>query len=247
MSPAVLLPKVKSEIDNRWIKQKTVMIGAPGCGKSTFWSFGDKTLYIQTEAGLNHLSVMKVIVNSWTELEAVYTALNQAAIKNEMPYDTIVVDTVDRVVDFANEAAVERGKEKYKAAEINSVGDIPNGSGWGWATDFIDNFTHKFEQLGCHIVLIGHLDRKEIKQPNNVSTHLQTISIGGKTGRAITSWCDHLLNIEVKMVGNTMQRVVRTIPTATVDAKSRGAVVKDSWVWEADDKANYAKFKSAFK
>lgn len=246
MNP-VQLPKVKSEIDNRWISQKTVMIGAPGCGKSTFWSFGDKTLYIQTEAGLNHLSVMKLIVGSWEEWEGVYGALVLAKSKGEMPYDTIVIDTIDRICDFAGDEAVARGRDKYKSAEINVVGDIPNGAGWSWQTNLIENTLSKLEGLGCHIVLIGHLDRREIKQPNNVSIHLQTISIGGKTGRAITSWCDHLLNIEAKMVGSSMQRVVRTVPTSTVDAKSRGAVVKDGWVWEADDKSNYAKFRSAFK
>lgn len=244
---AVLLPKVKSDVDNRWISQKTVMIGAPGCGKSTFWSFGDKTLYIQTEAGLNHLSVMKLIVRSWAEWEGVYSALLQSKLKGELPYDTLVVDTCDRLVDFANEEAVARGRDKYKAAEINVVGDIPNGAGWSWVTDLIENMLGKLEQLGCHVVLIGHLDRKEIKQPNNVSIHLQTISIGGKTGRAITSWSDHLLNIETKMVGNAMQRVVRTIPTATIDAKSRGGVVKDGWVLDQNEKVNYDKFRSAFK
>lgn len=246
MSP-IVLPKTKSEIDNRWTSQKTVMIGAPGCGKSTFWSFGDKTLYIQTEAGLNHLSVMKVPVASWSEWEGVYSALVQAKTKGELMYDTIVIDTIDRISDFAGDEAVDRGRDKYKSAEINVVGDIPNGAGWSWQTNLIENTLSKLEQLGCHIVLIGHLDRKEIKQPNNVSIHLQTISIGGKTGRAITSWCDHLMNIETKMVGNSMQRVVRTIPTSTVDAKSRGGIIKDGWVLEADDKSNYTKFRSAFK
>jgi hypothetical protein len=49
------------------------------------------------------------------------------------------------------------------------------------------------------------------------------------------------------MVGNTMQRVCRTIPTASVDAKSRGSVIKDGWVWSSVDKENYDKFRSAFK
>jgi KaiC/GvpD/RAD55 family RecA-like ATPase len=241
------LPKEKSGINNNWSAQKTVMIGSPGCGKSTFWSFGDKTLYVQTEAGLNHLSVLKVVVSSWADWESVYGSLLQAKIKNELDYDTIVIDSCDRLIDFANEEAVARGKEKYKTSEINVVGDIPNGAGWSWVTDLIENMMSKLEKLGCHIVLIGHLDRKEIKQPNNTSVHLQTISIGGKTGRAIMSWADHILNIEAKMVGNTMQRVVRAIPTVTVDAKSRGGVIKDGWVWSQVDSENYAKFRGAFK
>ena len=226
MSP-VILPTKKSEIDNRWIKQKTVIIGAPGCGKSTFPSFGDKTLYLQCEAGLNHLSVLKTPVTSWSEWEATYAALCQAKVKNELPYDTIVVDTIDRFVDCSNQEAIDIGRNKYKGSEINVIADIPNGAGWGFATDLLENALCKLEKLDCHIIIIGHLDRKEIKQPNGISTHIQTISIGGKTGRAIMAWADHILNIETKMVGNSMKRVVRTVPTVSVDAKSRGNVIKD--------------------
>lgn len=246
MSP-VILPTKKSEIDNRWIKQKIVMIGAPGCGKSTFPSFNDKTLYLQCEAGLNHLEVFKTPVTSWAEWEATYAALMQAKIKNELPYDTIVIDTIDKFVDCANTEAIDIGRNKYKTSEINTVADIPNGAGWGWSTDLVENALSKLEKLDCCLFVIGHLDRKEIKNPNGTATHLQTISIGGKTGRAIMAWADHILNIETKMVGNTMQRVCRTVPTAQVDAKSRGGVIKDGWVWDNTDKVNFDKFKGAFK
>jgi len=242
----VILPTKRSEVDNRWVVQKTVMIGAPGCGKSTFPSFGDKTLYLQCEAGLNHLSVMKTPITSWEEWEATYTALMQAKNKGDFPYDTIVIDTIDKFVDCANQEAIEFGRKKYKGTEINTIGDIPNGGGWGWGTDFVENALSKLEKLGCHIFVIGHLDRKEVKDANGISRHLQTISIGGKTGRAIMSWADHILNIETKMIGNTMQRVVRTIPTAVIDAKSRGAVIKDGWVWDVNDRVNFDKFRSAF-
>lgn len=244
---AVVLPTKKSDVDNRWIKQKTVIIGAPGCGKSTFPSFGDKTLYLQCEAGLNHLSVFKTPVTSWAEWEATYSALMQAKQKNELIYDTIIIDTIDKFVDSANSEAVEIGRNKYKASDINTIGDIPNGAGWGWGNDLVENALSKLEKLDCHIIVIGHLDRKEIKQANGTATHLQTISIGGKTGRAIMAWCDHILNIETKMVGNVMKRVVRTVPTVQVEAKSRGGVVKDGWEWSNVDKENYDKFRGLFK
>lgn len=246
MSP-VILPTKKSEVDNRWEVQKTVMIGAPGCGKSTFPSFCEKALYLQCEAGLNHLSVMKTPVTSWAEWEATYTALMQAKQKGEFPYDMIVIDTIDKFVDCANSEAVEIGRNKYKSSEINTIGDIPNGAGWGWGTDLVENALTKLEKLGCHIFVIGHLDRKEVKDAAGVARHVQTISIGGKTGRAIMSWADAIMNIETKMIGNTMQRVVRTIPTAVIDAKSRGGVIKDGWVWSTNDKENWDKFRGLYK
>lgn len=244
---AVILPTQKSDIDDRWGSQKTVIIGPPKCGKSGFLSHAEKALYLQCEAGLNHLRVMKTPVTSWAEWEATYTALMQAKIKKELTYDTIVVDTIDKFVDCANAEAISIGRNKYKGTEINTVGDIPNGAGWGWSTDLVENALDKLVKLECHVIVIGHLDRKEIKNPNGTSVHLQTISIGGKTGRAIMSWADHILNIETKMIGNTMSRVCRTLPTVAVDAGSRGGVVKDGWVWDVNDKVNYDKFRSLFK
>lgn len=246
MSP-VVLPTKKSEIDDRYIKGKTVIIGPPKCGKSEFLSHGDKSLYLQCEAGLNHLSVFKTPVTSWAEWEATYAALMQAKIKGDFPYDGIVVDTIDRFVDCANQEAISIGKNKYKTIEINTVGDIPNGAGWGWATDLVENALAKLEKLDCHIFLIGHLERKEIKKADGTSHHKQTISIGGKTGRAILAWADHILNIESKMIGDKMERVCRSRETVNLDAGSRGNLVPDNWKWDANGKVNFEKFRSFFK
>ena len=243
----MVLPMQKSEIDNRWISQKVLMIGPPGIGKSEFWSHGDKTLYVQTEAGLNHLSVMKVPVRCFDDFRNLYSALLKSHQEGKFPYDTIVVDTVDKLVDSVNEEVIGRGRSKFKSADINVVGDIPNGAGWAWSTDLVENALGKLEELPACIVLIGHLDNKEVKQPNNVSIHKQTISIGGKTGRNLASWPDHFLNIEASFKGTEAVRKVRTLPTATLDAKSRGGIVPNGWVWEADSKVNYDKFKGLFK
>ena len=221
LKKAVILPKEPSAVDNRWIVQKTLMIGPPGIGKSKFWSYDKKNLFIQCEAGLNHLSVMKVVCQSWADWEGIILALFEAKRKGEFIYETITVDTIDKLVDFANEEAAERGRRKYKGADINTVGDIPNGTGWSWSTGLIESALSDLEKLGVHVVIIGHLDRKEVKKANNVSMHLETIGIGGKTGRMLASWPDHFLNIEAGFKGSEMVRRVRTLPSSTVEAKSR--------------------------
>lgn len=190
---------------------------------------------------------MKVPIRSWADWEDCYSALQEANRTGKFVYDTIIIDTIDRFVDFANEETCERGRQKYKSADINVVGDIPNGAGWAWSTDLVMNALGKLEALPAHVVVVGHLDRKEIKQPNQVSIHLQTISIGGKTGRELVAWPDHLLNVQTSMVGNNLKRVVRTLPSNTLEAKSRGGVVKDGTEWGSDSKANYEQFRSLFK
>ena len=242
---AIVLPTVKSEPDNRWIAQKVGMIGAAGIGKSEFWSHGN-TLYLQCEAGLNHLKVMKVVIQSWDDFREAVGALIQANVKKEFPWDTVVIDTVDKLVDYANQESVARGKAKFKAIEVNTVGDIPNGAGWAWSQDLVENGLSKLEELPCAVVYIGHLDNKEIKEPTR-SIHKQTISIGGKMGGMLVAWTDHFLNIEAQITGGECKRRVRTLPTQTLDAKSRGGIVPDGWIWDANSKVNYDKLKSLFK
>lgn len=221
------------------------MIGPAGIGKSKFWSYAN-ALYIQTEAGLNHLSVYKVVCRSWDDFVEIYSQLIQAANSGNFPYDTIVIDTIDKFIDLANEETISRGRNKFKAIDINSVGDIPNGAGWAWNMDLVENAFRKLEALPAHIVYVGHLEMKEVKGPTS-SVHKSTISIGGKMGGMLTAWPDHLMNLDAKFQGGKMQRNVRTLPSATIEAKSRGAMVQDGWLWDESDEVNFKKFRSLFK
>jgi len=245
MTATLTLPTVRSEVDRRWISQKFGMIGPPGIGKSKFWSFCNG-LYIQTEAGLNHLKVMKMPCRSWEDFRQIYTLLIQAANSGKFPYDTIIIDTIDKFVDMAQQETVERGRNKFKGNEIHTVGDIPNGAGWAWSMDLVENALAKLDELPAAVVYIGHLEVKEVKEPTR-SIHKQTISIGGKMGGMLTAWPDHLLNVQGMFVGNELRRVVRTLPSQTIEAKSREGLVKDGWQWEADDEANWKKFRGLFQ
>jgi len=244
MTADLKLPTTRSEVDTRWVNQKFGMIGSPGIGKSKFWSFCNG-LYLQTEAGLNHLSVMKMPIRSWEDFKHVYSLLMQSAQAGSFPYDTIIIDTIDKFVDLAQREAIERGMLKFKNIDINTVGDIPNGAGWMWAQDLVENALDKLEELPCAIVYIGHLENKEVKEPTR-SIHKQTISIGGKMGGMLTSWPDHLMNVTSGYIGNELKRTVRTLPSQTVEAKSRAGIVKDGWVWDKEDKVNWDNFRKLF-
>lgn len=240
----LVLPTSRSEVDRRYIAQNFGMIGPPGIGKSKFWSFCNG-LYIQTESGLNHLKVMKTPCHSWEDFKEIYGALVKLVQSGSFPYDTIIIDTIDKFVDFAQAEAIERGRAKFKGIEINTVGDIPNGAGWAWAMDLVENALAKLDELPCAVVYVGHLELKEVKEPTR-SIHKQTISIGGKMGGMLTAWPDHLLNVTASYIGNDCKRVVRTLPSQTIEAKSREGLVPDGWTWEKDDEANWKKFRSLF-
>lgn len=245
-APALVLPTQRSEVDRRYISQKVGMIGPPGIGKSEFWSYCNG-LYIQTENGLNHLKVMKTPCRSWDEAKAIYSALiQQYQADGKLPYDTIIVDTIDKLVDLAQQEAVERGRNKFKNIEINVIGDIPNGAGWAWAQDLVENYLHKLEELPCCVAYVGHLELKEIKEPTR-SINKQTISIGGKMGGMLTAWPDHFMNVTGTYSGTELKRSVRTLPSQTIEAKSRGGMVKDGWVWPKETEAAWKEFRALFE
>lgn len=245
MSATLTLPTTRSEVDKRWGSQKFGMIGPPGIGKSKFWSFC-QGLYLQTEAGLNHLSVMKIPVRSWDDFKQVYTELIKASNAGKFPYDTLIIDTIDKFVDLAQQEAIERGRNKFKAIEVNTIGDIPNGAGWAWSQDLVENALGKLEELPCAVVYVGHLELKEVKEPTR-SINKQTISIGGKMGGMLTAWPDHLLNVSASYIGNELRRVVRTLPSQTIEAKSREGMVKDGWQWSINDEENWKQFRGMFQ
>lgn len=177
--------------------------------------------------------------------------LQKAKVEGTFPYDTIVIDTIDRLVDRINDEVISKGQDKFKTVQIDAIGDIPNGAGWNWATTMLNGVLSGLENLPAAIIVIGHLALKEISQPNNVKLTKQTISIGGKTGAAIVAWTDHFLNIEGQQIGDKIKRVVRTLPTRTVEAKSKGPeldrpLIPNGWVWTENVKENYDKLRSYF-
>lgn len=242
------LPTEKSIIDLTFIHQKIGIIGAPGIGKSAFLAQEPKALFIEAEAGLNFLEVFKVSVRCWEDLREVYSELKVLEQTNKFPYTLGVIDTVDRIVDFAEEEIVKKAKEFYKtmANEINTVGDIPNGAGWSKQKDLVMGFLNKLEELPWALAYIGHLQTKEIKE--GVSKYNKdTINIGGKLGLELLAWPDHLLHIKSQLVGEKLKRRIRTKPSQSIEAKSRGGIVPDNWEWSEDMKGNYEYFRKLFK
>lgn len=246
--PKLILPKKRSEVDNRWTSQTFGMIGPAGIGKSEFWSFCEG-LYIQTEPGLNHLSVMKTPCNSWEDFREIYKQLIAMNNGEAFPYDTIIIDTIDHMANHANEEIVKRSRVRFPklANDINTIGDVPNGAGWNQASSLLMNGLDKLAQLPCAVVFIGHLDIKEIKTPTD-SYHKQTIGLSKNFVGDLAAWPDHFLNIEGRFssTGEAI-RIVRTKPTMTVEAKSRGGVVPDGWKWGANSKENWEKLRGLFK
>ncbi len=242
----VNLPVEKSKINNDFKSQKFLMLGSAGIGKSCFWSQEPKALYLEIESGLNALEVFKIPIRTWNDLRETYTALKISADSGKFPYDLIVIDTVDRLIDLAQEEVVNRGKDFYKKIEINVISDLPQGAGWYKLKEMVMGFFNKLELIPCAIACIAHSDIKRIKEPT-LEFDKNTISVGGQLGDDILAWADHTMNIESHMIGDKIQRIVYTIPTQSREAKSRGGMIPSGMKWGDNTAENYKAFRGLFK
>ena len=242
------LPTVKTGPSKKWSEQKFLTIGQGKLGKSHFWSMGDKTLFLEFEAGLNHLECLRVPVRSWEEFVEVLNALYKAHQAGQFPYDTLVVDTLDRMIDLGNEYVIDRAREKYEksvGSKIETIGDIPNGAGWFNASNLIRITLDKMKAFPAALVLIGHTKLDRLKDGTREYTKA-TINIGGQMGTGLIHWADHTLHWKARLRGDTIERNIRTVPSEELEAGSRGSVVPDGFRIDGDMKASYQKFRSLF-
>lgn len=242
------LPTGKSKKNLDFNSQKFGMIGAAGIGKSEFWAQDPKAFFIESEAGLNFLEVFKMPARSWNDLRNIYALLKNAENEGKFPYSVVVMDTIDRIVDYAEEEVIEKAREFYTkiADQINTIGDIPNGAGWFKTKDKVMNLLNKLEELPCAVAYVGHVTNK-LFEDGVRKWHKSTINIGGKLGLELLAWPDHVLHVEAMLVGDKLTRSVWTKPTQSREAKSRGGVVPNGVKWTEDMKKNYEEFRKLFK
>jgi hypothetical protein len=222
------------------------MIGQGKCGKSEFWAQGKKTVFLETEPGLNHLDVETYPCRNWQEIRQAVAKMMKYREDPQFPFDTIVVDTMDRAVDRLGQDCIERGKQKFPKSEINSIGDIPNGSGWFWQTNGTKDFLGALELLPAATVLVSHLKQQEVDEIVR-KYNRWTISIGGQTGTGILHFVDHTMMIQCSQQGEKLVRIVRTKPNMTYEAGSRGDIIPDGVKWSDDARANYLELRKLFE
>lgn len=237
----------KSKIDLSFASQKIGMLGQSGIGKSDFFAQEDKAFFIEAEAGLNFISCYKMPARTWNDLREIYGVLKEAETSGKFPYTIIVIDTIDKIVDLAEDEIVKRGKEFYTkiANEINTISDLPNGAGWNKTRELVMNFMSKLEQLPCAVAFISHLSIKRIE--DGVRKYdKSTISLWTGIGNDMLAWADHIMNVEAHMMGDKLIRTIYTKPTQSREAKSRGGVVTDGLKWSDSAKENWGQFRGLF-
>ena len=240
------LPTKSSGIDKKFSSQTFGMIGPPGIGKSEFWAQEPDVLFLDCEGGLNFLDVMSIPINSMDDMREAFSLLHKA--RSNFPYKLIVIDTLDRLVAYLDRSIISWAKKKFEksASNIVSIRDVAEGGGWDMRREKLNTLLVQLQSFPCAVAYISHSENKREKAPSGKEEIKKTISISGKLGTDILGWTNHTMHIQASYVGDQVVRRIHTRPTASLEAKSRGGIIKDGTLWGDNMKENYTNFRKLF-
>lgn len=230
----------KSQGKKVYRKQTFCIIGPPKCGKSSLLE-DDRTLALDIEGGLSHLSITKFPKDrpflDYDELEGVVDQLVAMKQAGTFPkhIDTISVDTATRLTQLASDKALEilnrkHPNKNWETIEEVSLGGDKGSPGWQLRSNLVDSILGKLKQLDCAVWIIAHNENKKVKNESGIDVEKSTIDIGGQLGKAYLRYSDHVLNIIAKQgTEGVITRTVRAMNTAVVEAGSRGLCLPSKW------------------
>lgn len=203
------LPTERSKITS-YNPSLIVLYGVPKCGKSTLMAHLDDNLILDFEDGYRALSVMKVQVRSAQDLFQVKKLLAaKAAEKGGIPYKFITMDNATRLEEAClpyaahlyrqtpmgmNWKMIEKTNPKtgeiIRKPDPNAdVRQLPNGAGWGYMRDAIQELVNMFKPYCETLILVGHVKDKQIKKEGEEISEMQ-LDLAGKSATIICGEAD---------------------------------------------------------
>tara|TARA_Y100000310_G_scaffold106143_2_gene104665 strand:- start:2881 stop:3801 length:921 start_codon:yes stop_codon:yes gene_type:complete len=127
-----------------------LMYGEPGVGKTSLGFSTKKSLLLDFDHG-SHRSAFRgdsVQVESWGEI----SGLTRADLKG---YDTVVVDTVGRQLDY-----ITRGMAENDPRVLNRNGGLTM-PGWGALKSTFSGWINRLQTFGLNVVLTAHVKEEK--------------------------------------------------------------------------------------
>lgn len=214
-------------------RQKVVIYGPEGIGKSTLAAQFPKPLFIDTEGSTGNLNVNRFEdkPTSWTMLTNYIEYVKQ----NPQVCETLVIDTMD----WAERLCIEDILNIYGKKGIEDFG---YGNGYVYVAEAIGRFLNTLQELIdkdiCNVVLNCHAQLKKFEQPDEAGSYDRyELKLGKKTSSQtaplVKEWADMILfcNYETyavaadkdgkKFKAQGGQRVMYTTHHPCWDAKNR--------------------------
>ncbi len=209
-----ILPKSKTPPVLSMEKQTILLYAHAKFGKSTIASGSPDAIFLATEAGLNHLNVYQVPINTWEDL---LTASKEISAGNHT-FKTVVIDTIDNAYRLCSEYICTQNNVKHES-------ELGYGKGWSLVNGEFQRVLTKLSLLPYGLFLISHAVEREIEGRTGNYTRI-TPTLPDKAKKIILGMSDFILygDIEETTNGNgktRSRRVLRTKPTRHYEAGDR--------------------------
>lgn len=208
-----------------------LLLGAPGLGKTTFAISGAPTpLVLDLEGGAKRYKRLNANMRrvdasalKWTQLLAL---LDVAATSD---HQTIVLDTADAAAEILRQHLVEAF-----ALDIEKDSLVNAGRGYGHAYDVMANHWRMMIQklshlsaLSKHVIIICHVDDKEVTKPNQRPFTKQVIRLPKRIAPFLSEWAEIIGHLELESsdtgesIESSRSRLLHISPDIHVLAKNR--------------------------
>lgn len=210
--------------------QKVLVYGPEGVGKSTFASQFPGCLFVDTEAGTNHLDVSRLPApTSWTML------LEEVRWVRDTKPDGVATLAID-TADWAEMLCAAHVCAAFGKGQAKGIEDFGYGKGYTWLAEEFGRFLNLLTDVveaGINVVLCAHAQIVKFEQPDESGAYDRwTLKLQKKTAPLALEWADMVLfaNFETIVVKDGdnkakgrggSKRIMCTQHAAAWDAKNR--------------------------
>ena len=151
-------------------------------GKTTTAVKFPKHFLLAFEKGYSAIpGAMAQPINSWSEFRQVLRQLKDDKAK-EM-FETIIIDTADIAYDYCTKYICSNNN-------VDAVGDIPYGKGYGLVEKEFDECLRQIVQLGYGLVIISHETDKTFKNENGTEYNKIVPTLDKRANNVLARMCD---------------------------------------------------------
>lgn len=150
-------------------------------GKTTTAVKFPKHFLLAFEKGYSAIpGAMAQPINSWSEFRQVLRQLKDDKAK-EM-FETIIIDTADIAYDYCTKYICSNNN-------VDAVGDIPYGKGYGLVEKEFDECLRQIVQLGYGLVIISHETDKTFKNENGTEYNKIVPTLDKRANNVLARMC----------------------------------------------------------
>lgn len=187
----ITLPTEITQATNR-DSRYMILFGKPKVGKTTICAALKDSLIIDLEDGSWHVDCKSIRASKVSEIGLIIQAIKAKKQETgEWPYKFIIVDSVTRLEEMAEELALQLYKsdpigKNFQGTEILK---LPNGAGYRWLREAMNKVIDSLREIAPHLILIGHTKLSMVRK-EDVEVSEMSIDLTGKISEQLLGEAD---------------------------------------------------------